>query len=516
MNTDKNEFFRKVTLSICSDLDPAASLYASFLAMREKIPIDRMYIELYEPEVNCLRVIAKASESGGEDQDILIPMPEEAKQHTNEVKESIQADVHNTIQMYNQPDALSQYLLDVMNIPDSSILGMPLVVEDALFGAIILTAEGFDHYTHEHAELLFMLREPFYIAMSNAVKHRDILELKNLLDDDNRFLHKELNRQSNSEIIGSDFGLQKVMELVRQVAPIDSPVLLLGETGTGKDVIANAIHKLSPRNANPFIAVNCGGIPDNLVDSELFGHEKGAFTGALSQKRGRFERANRGTIFLDEIGELPLQAQVRLLRVLQDKVIERVGGSSPVNLDIRIIAATNRNLEEMVKTGEFREDLWFRLNVFPVQIPPLRKRSFDIPALVDYFIKQKAHDLKLNAIPKMAEGAVQPLMEYSWPGNVRELQNIVERSLIRNPKGPISFEQFYYPQTSKSGGKSDQTPETTNLDEVIVNHITRILSNTEGKIHGPGGAADLLGINASTLRNKMNKLGISYGKRRMS
>ncbi len=241
-----------------------------------------------------------------------------------------------------------------------------------------------------------------------------MLKLKDLLADDNRYLHGELRRLSGDEIVGANFGLKDVMHKVQQVATLDSPVLLLGETGTGKDVIANAIHYSSSRSDGPFVSINCGAIPDTLIDSELFGHEKGAFTGALSQKRGRFERAEKGTIFLDEIGELPLQAQVRLLKVLQSKEIERVGGVKIITLDIRIIAATNRNLEEIIKLHQFREDLWFRLNVFPIWIPPLRERRSDIPALLQHFISMKAKELKLPAIPTLSHASIDPLLKSPW------------------------------------------------------------------------------------------------------
>jgi transcriptional regulator with GAF, ATPase, and Fis domain len=299
---------------------------------------------------------------------------------------------------------------------------------------------------------------------------------------------------------------------VQQVATLDSPVLLLGETGVGKDVIANAIHYSSSRSDGPFVSVNCGAIPETLIDSELFGHEKGAFTGALAQKRGRFERANKGTIFLDEIGELPLQAQVRLLKVLQSKEIERVGGVKTIPLDIRIIAATNRNMEEMVKLHQFREDLWFRINVFPIWIPPLRERSSDIPALLQHFISLKARELKLPDIPTLSPGAIDPLMEYHWPGNVRELENVIERAMILNPTGPLTFEHLNPEQKKKTLELHRQSEETDNLDAEISRHIRRVLSKTKGKVNGPDGAAAFLGINPSTLRNRMKKLGIDYGR----
>jgi transcriptional regulator with GAF, ATPase, and Fis domain len=303
------------------------------------------------------------------------------------------------------------------------------------------------------------------------------------------------------------------MQKVQQVATLDSPVLLLGETGVGKDVIANAIHYSSSRSNGPFVNVNCGAIPDTLIDSELFGHEKGAFTGALAQKRGRFERADKGTIFLDEIGELPLQAQVRLLKVLQSREIERVGGVKTISLDIRIIAATNRNLEQMIDDHQFREDLWFRLNVFPIYIPPLRERTSDIPALVQHFINLKSRELKLPSIPTLSPGAIDPLMIYHWPGNVRELENVIERSLILNPKGPLTFEHLNAGQPKKAFGVRKMGEETDTLDDIISHHIRLVLSKTKGKVNGPDGAAAYLGINPSTLRNRMKKLGIDYGRK---
>ena len=304
------------------------------------------------------------------------------------------------------------------------------------------------------------------------------------------------------------------MRKLRQVSLSDSPVLLMGETGSGKDVLATFVHDSSSRADGPFISVNCGAIPDSLIDSELFGHEKGAFTGALSQKRGRFERANNGTIFLDEIGELPLQAQARLLRVLQNKEIERVGGVDTISLNIRVIAATNRKLEEMVNNGEFREDLWFRLNVFPIMVPPLRERRVDIPALIQHFIDLKSKELKLSTIPTLAPGAIDALMDYHWPGNIRELQNIIERALIISPTGPLSFEHLsnYGPDPLLPPESHKEKPFT--LNEVISQHIRQVLARAKGKINGPDGAAALLAVNPSTLRNRMIKLGIKYQKQK--
>jgi transcriptional regulator with GAF, ATPase, and Fis domain len=291
-------------------------------------------------------------------------------------------------------------------------------------------------------------------------------------------------------------------------------VLLTGETGVGKDVIANAIHLGSPRRDGPFIPVNCGAIPESLLDSELFGHEKGAFTGALSQKRGRFERADQGTILLDEIGEMPLEAQVRLLRVLQHREVERIGGTVRIPVDIRIIASTNQDLSAMAQVGRFREDLWFRLNVFPITVPPLRERTCDIPALVQHFIERKARELKVADTPHLAPRAIDVLMAYRWPGNVRELENVVERAMILHRNEPLKFDELGSSLPRKAEASAPiADEESLDLESVTARHIRRVLRKTKGRVHGPGGAAELLGVNASTLRYRMNKLGILYGRK---
>jgi transcriptional regulator with GAF, ATPase, and Fis domain len=263
--------------------------------------------------------------------------------------------------------------------------------------------------------------------------------------------------------------------------------------------------------------VNCGAIPASLIDSELFGHEKGAFTGALAQKRGRFERANGGTILLDEIGEMPLDAQVRLLRVLQHREVERVGGTERIPVDIRVIAATNQDLGKLVETGKFREDLWFRLNVFPIQVPPLRERRTDIPALVQHFIERKTEELKVGETPRLAPGSMEVLKAYAWPGNVRELENVVERAMILHRGDPLRFDDLggsfsHPPSHDGTLASENQDLDALELDMVTANHIQKVLRITGGKIHGPGGAGELLGVNPNTLRYRMKKLGIPFKK----
>jgi len=512
---DENEFFRNITLKLCGHLEIEKGLHACIKYLSQHLPADAIYLEKYEEDVGAMRYIARADSEKGERMNILVSMSAEAKAKAAQDMKEITTNPRPVI-MINRPDEnpIAKHLLKALDKPQSSILGIPLVVEGQFAGAVILAALGNDRFNDEHANLFATLKEPFFVAMSNALKHREVLKLKDLLADDNQYLQGELRRISGDEIVGANFGLKQVMYKVQQVAALDSPVLLMGETGTGKDVIANMIHFSSARSDGPFVSVNCGAIPDTLIDSELFGHEKGAFTGALSQKRGRFERANKGTIFLDEIGELPLAAQVRLLRVLQSREIERIGGAETISLDIRIIAATNRNLEKMVKNKLFREDLWFRLNVFPITIPPLRDRTSDIPALVRHFIERKVKELKLSETPELAPGSINALMSYQWPGNVRELENLIERSLILHRGEPLQFEDLVSLPSKKVDTKTIVLEEkTVELDTLVKTHIQSVLEKTNGKIHGPGGAGELLGVNPNTLRYKMKKLGIPFQKR---
>ena len=505
---DENEFFRQAALRICGNLEIEEAMQMLVRFLKEMMPVTKIFLQEYDHGYNAMRSIAFANQTECGKLDLLTPLSKDAQESAGNFPAKQDAFLSEDPQAL----PLSREMLKFHNLQASSLIVMVLQSKEKMLGSLVLISEEAQKLKDEHLELVLLLKEPLIIAMSNTLKHREVLKLKDLLADDNRYLHGELRRISGEKIIGANFGLRDVMYKVQQVAGLDSPVLLLGETGAGKDVIANAIHSYSSRSNGPFVSVNCGAIPDTLIDSELFGHEKGAFTGALSQKRGRFERADKGTIFLDEIGELPLQAQVRLLKVLQSKEIERVGGVKTISLDIRIIAATNRNLEEMVRNQLFREDLWFRLNVFPIWVPPLRERRSDIPALLQHFIDLKSKELKLPAIPVLSPGAIDTLLEYHWPGNVREFQNIVERALILNPLGPLSFEHLSLSQQNEIPRNNGQSVHIATLNEMISRHIRQVLSITEGKIHGNGGAAEMLGINASTLRNRMNKLGIEYGK----
>ncbi len=509
---DENLFFREATLRLCSSLEIETALKRCYEYIRPFIPVKRMGLHLVDLEENTLQFVAHVGVDLPENYEHIVQLPEKGRRERAATLKG------GDVLLINQPDPnlLPREVLERLEQKeDYSLMQMTLALEGNQVGYLGLMADGANQFTDEHARLLRLLREPMSIAMSNAMEHQEVIRFKQMLADDNRYLIEELRSVSGDEIIGADFGLSMVMKMVEQVAPLDSPVLLLGETGTGKELIANAIHSSSPRKEGPFIKVNCGALPETLLDSELFGHEKGAFTGAVGQKRGRFERADKGTIFLDEIGELPPQAQVRLLHVLQRKEIERVGGTSSIPVDIRIISATHRNLQEMVGSRQFREDLWFRLNVFPIMIPPLRQRKGDIPSLVHHFIYRKSIELKLKERPKLAADAIDGLIAYEWPGNVRELENTVERALIQHRAGGLLSFEALFPLAAPGRivqGQSRDEPFVS-LDEMNARYIRRALEKAGGKIYGPGGAAQILSINPSTLRKRMSKLGIPFGRK---
>jgi transcriptional regulator with GAF, ATPase, and Fis domain len=487
-------------------LDIRIAVKRAFDYLRVHFPLDEVYLDILDSQLGAIRRIVHLAGDGATSEEI-VPLPERVWDWARSLTGPVIIDARTA-------SGLAKDIATLVKMEGNSDLALPLRVENELIGMLILRANGERRYNMGHADLLSAVADPFALALANALSYREVLRYRDILLDDNRFLNLELLSLAGDEIIGGNSGLRNVMEMVRQVAPLNNTVLLMGETGTGKEIIANAIHFSSPRKDGPFIKVNCGAIPESLIDSELFGHEKGAFTGAVSEKRGRFERANGGTIFLDEIGELPLQIQVRLLRVLQQREIERVGGDKIISVDVRVIAATHRNLENMVSENQFREDLWFRVNMFPIIIPPLRQRKDDIPALTRFFVEQKSRELGVAIPAVIAPGALERLVNYSWPGNVRELENIVERELIRHRNGHLRFDSIV---PSENSNETMVNPEYAgegplNLDEAMALHVSKVLKRTKGKVHGPGGAAELLGINPNTLRGRMSKLGIIYGR----
>ncbi len=518
MNSSEKDFFCEATLRICGGLDIEKALQSCLLYIREFIPTNQMGFHVYHRALGIVETIAIATPNECLTMSISTHLPAGARKQI-EKQRSIR--VRKVERMGD--DEVTRPVVAEMGEGWQDALEMPclvmdLVIEGTLLGVLSIYGNGQKGFNWRHMRLISLLNKPFAVALTNSLRYRELSRFKDRLEDDNRYLQDELRRMAGEEIVGAEYGLKGVMDLVRQVAPIQSPVLLLGETGTGKEVIANAVHNLSPRRSGPFIRFNCGAIPHSLMDSELFGHEKGAFTGAVARKRGRFERAQGGTIFLDEIGELPADAQVRLLRVLQDREIERVGGTEPIKLDIRVIAATHRNLETMLAQGNFREDLYFRLKVFPILLPPLRNRRDDIPGLVQHFIQKKARDMKLTVIPELSPGALERLMDYAWPGNVRELENAVERALILSRGNPVAFGDIgnrVAPETPRSENMplSHPSPGELELDKVTARHIHRVLTMCRGRVEGYGGAAELLKINPSTLRKRMKKLGIPFGRK---
>lgn len=382
-----------------------------------------------------------------------------------------------------------------------SFAGYPLTFRGDLLGVIAMF--GHRPLTNEEFDRLSFFANSAAIAIRNAQLFTEVEQLKNRLQAENLYLREEIQLEHDFEdIVGSSPSIKSVLRKVEQVAFTDSTVLILGETGTGKELIARAVHNLSLRKARPLIRVSCGAIPTNLIESELFGHEKGSFTGATTRRIGRFELADGGTIFLDEVGELPMDAQAKLLRVLQEREFERVGGNRVFKTNVRVIAATNRDLWAAVNVGSFRSDLLYRLNVFPIEVPPLRARTSDIPLLVRSFADKFSTKLgkHLSDIPQQT---MDRLVTYAWPGNVRELANIIERAAILSP-GPLL-------QIDEGIFQSNMTAEpdaSGTLEEIERSYALRVLQETDWVIEGKQGAATKLGLHPNTLRSRMKKLGL--------
>ncbi len=405
---------------------------------------------------------------------------------------------------------------------DGNLLIGALLDERELLGYLVFAAANNKIFTEKHQMLFELLLEPVAAALSADRRMAELDRERRAYAADKDTLLSKLERQDISgSVVGADAGLKSVIEHVERVAPTDAPVLILGETGTGKEVIARTIHGKSRRADGPMFRVNCGAIPPELVDSELFGHERGAFTGAVSDRPGWFERADGGTLFLDEVGELPPAAQVRLLRVIQDQVLERVGGRHTVSVDVRIVAATNADLAKMAADGRFREDLWYRLAVFPIHLPPLRDRPGDIPALAAHFAWSAGK--RLGGVPLVPSGPdLALLLTYSWPGNVRELAAVIERAAILGDGKTLAVSaalgRFQSPSSiAPPLPAAISEPIVKNeafktLDRAMADHIEAALARTEGRIEGRGGTADLLGINPHTLRARMRKLGIDWNQ----
>jgi formate hydrogenlyase transcriptional activator len=380
---------------------------------------------------------------------------------------------------------------------------LPLVRRDRALGVLHLLDRRRDMFTDNDVEFLSQVATQVAIALENALEFRQMSEARERLAEERTYLRNEIRSDRYfEEILGESAGLTRVLKQVETVAPTDTSVFIYGETGTGKELIARAIHNLSARKDHPFVKLNCAAIPLGLLESELFGHEKGAFTGAIARKIGRFEIANTGTLFLDEIGDIPLELQPKLLRVLQEKEFERLGSNRSIRSDVRLIAATNRDLGRMVEERQFRADLYYRLNVFPIKIPPLRDRAEDIPLLVKYFVSKYALSMNKN-VSSIPTKVMRALQAYSWPGNIRELQNFVERAVILSP-GPSLDASLKELQVRQS--PADTRPRT--LKDVEREHVLEVLRDSDWVLGGAQGAAARLGIPRTTLIYRLRRLGI--------
>jgi formate hydrogenlyase transcriptional activator len=418
---------------------------------------------------------------------------------------------------------LDQYSSEVVRLLRAEglqvICCIPLSNRGRTFGTLNLASRRTDVFSPEDIELVQQVAAQIAIAVENALAFKEIDALKDKLAEEKLYLEEEIRSAFNfEEIIGDSPAIRRALAQVELVAPAGTTVLILGETGTGKEVIARAVHNLSPRKERTFVKINCAAIPSGLLEAELFGHERGAFTGAINQKIGRFELADRGTLFLDEIGDIPLELQPKLLRVLQEQEFERLGSNRTQRVDVRVVAATNRDLSKLVADREFRSDLFYRLNVFPIQIPPLRERREDVPLLVRYFVQNFSRRLN-KAVEYVPVEAMDALVNYAWPGNIRELENLIERAVLLSPgkelRIPIS--ELKPPALSANGNVSadlalfSPTPTPvpiTTLEEAERQHILRALRQTEWRIAGPKGAAAILGMKRTTLQARMRKLGV--------
>jgi hydrogenase-4 transcriptional activator len=398
---------------------------------------------------------------------------------------------------------------------EGEVMAGALGARDGVPGVLILAAGPTEHFERAHETIARELLEPFTAALENDRRLREVASGREAAQAERAALRSRLGRgEFTDPVVGAEAGLAPVMERVGLVAALDVPVLVLGETGSGKEVVARAIHTRSRRAAGPFLRVNCGAIPPGLIDSELFGHERGSFTGAVAERRGWFERADRGTLFLDEIGELPLDAQVRLLRVLQDHTLERVGGHRAVSVDVRIVAATHRDLRGLIAEGRFREDLWYRIAVFPIDLPPLRDHVEDVPALANHFALRAAS--RFGTPPRIPSPEdLDLLVAYPWPGNVRELIAVIERAVIlgNGDRLEVAKALGVAPGASAraaNAARAGADEPFATLDQAVARHIEAALARTRGRIEGKGGAAELLGINPHTLRARMRKLSLDW------
>jgi formate hydrogenlyase transcriptional activator len=506
----------EINNALITNLSEEALLRAVSEAMRRVVPFDRAALTVYLPEKEAFRYLAVESRLASEHFRAGIEFDRKASVSGwvfDHQQPAVRQDLEKEQQYANDQRLVAEGL--------RSDCIVPLIARGASIGTLNVGSTTKNQYSQSDAEFLQEVANQVALAFENMKSYEEIATLKARLEKENVYLQDEIRTEHNfEEIVGNSPALLEVLRKVEQVAPTDSTVLICGETGTGKELIARAIHDLSARKDRPLVKVDCSAISAGLVESELFGHVKGAFTGALERHIGRFELADGGTIFLDEIGELPPETQVKLLRVLQEREFDPVGSTRPVRVDVRVITATNRDLEKSIQTGRFRSDLFYRLNVFPLQVPPLRERRPDIPQLVSFWLSRfsKKFGKKVDTI---SQETMERLMNYPWPGNVRELQNVIARAVILSPGPTLLLDQDLMPGPSSGGDaqkreliaqgpppESPEAPGLPTLEEVERSHILAALQQTGGVIEGPKGAAKILNLHPNTLRHRMGKLGI--------
>lgn len=511
---ERLQLLLNLTTRITSNLDLREVLRAISANFRELMRCDGAGIWLPGEEAGTFKLYAFDApvSKGFAKEEVIITLPEDDP--ARRAFETMQPMVV-TVDEIGWPGGGEGYRLAAAESVKSACF-IPLVNRGRALGDLMIVRLTEGTFTAEDVDFLSQAAGQIAIAIENALAYREISELKDKLAQEKLYLEEEIRSEMNfAEMVGKSSALRKVLKRVETVAPTDSTVLIYGETGAGKELIARAIHDLSPRKSKAFVKLNCAAIPTGLLESELFGHERGAFTGAIAQRIGRFEVANGGTIFLDEIGEIPLELQTKLLRVLQEREFERLGSSRTLRTDARLIAATNRDLEAMVAEQKFRSDLFFRLNVFPIQVPPLRERHGDIPLLVRHFAQQFSKRMN-KTIDTISSATMDALSRYHWPGNIRELQNVIERAVITStgPVLKIDVADLKISKSSSPGEKSSAQGSTNDglrnvLEETERQQILKALKQSNWVVAGPKGAAAKLGMKRSTLQLRMSKLGIA-------
>jgi formate hydrogenlyase transcriptional activator len=499
---DRLRVLLEVNNAVVSKLDLHALLTAISASLRRVIHHEYTSLALFDPATDQMRVLAVDFPEGKGliREEMIVPLETSMPGKAFRSRQPLVLDREGI----GQFDALTSRMMLVEGM--RSVAVMPLITHDRVLGTISLASLRDGAFQQDEVDLLVQVAGQVAIAVENALAFQEIGELKNKLAQEKLYLEDEIRSELNfDEIVGDGPALRAVLKQAETVAPTDSTVLITGETGTGKELIARAIHELSPRRERTFVKVNCAAIPTGLLESELFGHERGAFTGAISQRIGRFELANGGTIFLDEVGDIPLELQPKLLRVLQEQEFERLGSTQTQRVDIRLVAATNRDLAAMVAARTFRSDLYYRLRVFPLLVPPLRERAGDIPALVRYFVEKYARRMNRRVETIPAE-TLELLVRYPWPGNIRELENLIERAVIVSP-GPVLRVPL-----SELKSPSEQPGDTMTLRAAEREHILKALEATNWVLAGPRGAATRLGMKRTTLQSKMRKLGVRRAK----